>query len=376
MTGTIRAARPEEMPSIIRIIDSVFRPDAGAVSMGVSFSHFLCTENADQIYVFETATGIASVVGTLRSWIVLEDSRLSVASVGSVCTLPSYRGNGLASNILQCVNERLKEEGILLMLVSGNHGLYRRQDCFEVGETCVVTVGEAGLSDQEQTAVTEYRNGDLREMLSVYNRERTRFERSYERFDSLLREQTYLSYRRAQPKILVHRSFDGIDSYAVVGILPREEQRCGEVVEFAGPDNEVSEILAYAQRTLELPSLVVPVPNYRSTLAELLIARGGTLDTQTISGTVKIIDFGRLWELLRPYLNSRMGNNAAAAIGLSTQADRIHLSLAAEVLSLDRKAAAHLIFNGPQMASFTPLKNLLSRAFPVPFVHTYNLNYV
>lgn len=377
MEELIRSTRSGEMGEVVRIVNSVFRPDGRGIPMDVAFAHFLCEENADQIYVLESGGEIVSVLGTLRSRIAIEGCEVPVVSVGSVCTLPAHRGKGYSTRILEWLDPRLRSEGTALMLVSGTRGLYRRQNCLEAGESYELVASDGFAVESEGPGTfAEHDESRLPELLEIYDREAVRFTRSEHGFRSLLRNQSYLSYLQARPAVFAHEVHDSIDAYVIFGIRSRTGGDVGEVIELAGDDGTLVRLVGSLKKSLELPKVVVHVPSYRRSLADLLVANGCALRTMPIPGTVKVIDFGLLWEWLEPYCAARF-EDEPDRVGLErVGGEMVRLSLGEETLFLDRRGATHLVFNGPQLVRPSPLKTALSRAFPLPFVYTYNLNYI
>lgn len=375
MSEKIRPSLPDEIDEVSRVVTSVFRQGPNPISMGITFSHLLNRNNADRIYVLDLDGTIVSVVASLRSDIVIDDAKLPVVSIGSVCTLPEYRGNGYVTRMLDVMEERFRNEGIALMLVSGTRGIYRRRHCYETGEAYQIDLAphEFGASSGE---TGDFTASDLPGMVAVYERERVRFERTTEFFRVLIGDQSYASARRASARLLVHRRSGKVDAYACLIIRKDDERSIAEVFEFAGGDDAVVAILRHAASLLEVDALTVDIPNYRKPLADLLVSHGGAFQTRTIPGTVKIIDFESLWAQLTPYLQATMGADAANEIRLRREGERVKLSLHDEVAHLDQRAATNLVFSGPQLLSPSPLKSRLSSAFPLPYVHPYNLNYV
>ncbi len=72
----------------------------------------------------------------------LNGCRLKIASIGGVCTHPDYRGQGIASTLLDHCVQVAADAGASLLLISGERGLYRRAgvaglgSCFDPGAVC------------------------------------------------------------------------------------------------------------------------------------------------------------------------------------------------------------------------------------------------
>ena len=111
---TIRRARPEDVQEIIALANSVFRPpDSGlSPSMGMQYPLFLSEQNAQNLFIAEDNGRIVAHNGTMPGAILINGHPISMSSMGSVCTHPDYRGQGIGTRVLMSVLDSLREEGL------------------------------------------------------------------------------------------------------------------------------------------------------------------------------------------------------------------------------------------------------------------------
>ena len=138
--------------------------------------------------------------------------------------------------------------------------------------------------------------------------------------------------------------------------------------------------LAPAARDAGAAQLACRLVSYDGRMVRLLEAAGFDVRrTQPSQRTVKVLDFGRLIDCLRPHLARTLGDRAGA-VAATDCGLRIALS-GGEYATPDEATAARLLFALPdesadRLAEMPPqVRDLVGRAFPVPLRH-YGLNYI
>ena len=131
-----RAARKEELQDLIDLINYVFRVSASKEpDMHICFPLFISENNLDNLLVYaDRKTG--KPISHLGLWIndfSYFGESMKIGYIGSVCTHPDYRGQGLASKLLDVAFQQLEQNGVDLLLVSGSRSLYVRAGCRVVG---------------------------------------------------------------------------------------------------------------------------------------------------------------------------------------------------------------------------------------------------
>jgi predicted GNAT family N-acyltransferase len=390
VVANYRKAKAEEVASLVELADRIFRKP-GQTSMRTAYSFLLSEDNIEHLLIAEEDSHPVSLVATLPGVIAVEGCTLSVASMGSVCTDPAHRGNNHADTLVQMAIRQCEAEGIYLLLVSGDRGLYRRNQCVEVGMVrsyrllphhLAAEAAEAAriVSGEHMNIVVDryVESRDLAGMLKVMQAERVYYLRTEGQFRQLIANGAYLSNYPLPQHIAVVREGGELIAYAVFGLDDRGEERTAKVIEFGGEDRAVIKLLGELGTMYGVKRASISVGIDKPALAEQLAAAGGELRTGTIPGTIRVIHFAGLWEALRPYMEARIGRELLEQLAVTTPAESggCRIALGGEACTLDAAGAARLVFDGPTIADDGELKHLLSRIFPIPFVYTDNLNFI
>jgi predicted N-acetyltransferase YhbS len=376
-----RKAKAEEIDALVDLTDRIFRKP-GQSSMGSAYSFLFSKENADHLLIAVEDNRPVSLVAMLPGNIEVAGSTLSVASMGAVCTDPAFRGRNYAGTLVEMAIRQCEEEGIHLLLVSGNRSLYRRNDCLEVGTVRTFLLlpenVEAATRDEspDGIAIPYEETRDLEEMLELMVAETTYYHRTKEQFKQLISNAAILSNYSKRQEIVVARADNKVKAYAVFGLSDHEDDRTAEVIEFAGEDQAVLQLFRNLYSMYGVERLQVSIGTDRPSLAEWLASAGGEFRTEPIPGTLRTVHLTGLWDALRPYMEARIGRETLERLTLSRLANGYRIALSGETYTVDRAGAVRLIFDGPPMADESDLKMVLSRIFPIPFVFTKNLNFV
>ncbi|HEX29105.1 TPA: GNAT family N-acetyltransferase, partial [Candidatus Poribacteria bacterium] len=95
-----RAARKDELEAVIALSNSVFRSRREG-DMGREFPTLFCEENCENLRIFLDDGKPVSLIGFTVRDIFIMGASIRVCNVGSVCTDPNYRGQGLATRLLE-----------------------------------------------------------------------------------------------------------------------------------------------------------------------------------------------------------------------------------------------------------------------------------
>ena len=258
--------------------------------MEKEFPLLLSSENRENMRIIKEDKDIISVVNFLPQKILIEGTPISVGSIGAVCTHSDYRGRGYSSRVLMDVEERMKETGVNLCLISSTRNLYKKWGASEV-KNCRRYRISAGLPNLEFT-VREYRKEDLLSLKKIYNSCGTRFLRSGLDFETLIDSGTFpfgdTSYKR-----YVLEDKDTLRGY----IILKKTCEMIEVKEAGGEKSEVFDALALLGDQLGVDKIDYILPQ-----GEMAPA-GYPEEDENLSGVLKIVDFVGLMEELKPYFS-------------------------------------------------------------------------
>lgn len=378
-----RAAKPEELPEVLKLINATFPPRGRfAFQMENKFPLFLSEGNLNNVWVFSDQGKPVSVCSYYPCRINVQGSSIAAASIGAVCTEPSYRGQGLSSRLLDNIEVKAAHEGINLLLISGTRGLYIRRKC--------AIVGGFSRSDIKPNAevppfvLDDFAPADLQEMAILYNREPARFERTRVEFDALVQAGILSDYNFTY-KLYLTRKNAQMTSYIVLRII-HKELVWGEVVEYAG---ERADIVAAVKLIAFRENL--PFIQLHAHLSDPII---GSMDEPSIlvpqEGMVKILRPAALLECLRSYFEQSTLRHSGLDFQVSEgQVGELSLKLGNESLSIaDPILLSWLIFGFPEDARMEEekffssldtrqeMKAFFSSVFPIHFPFAGNLNYI
>ncbi len=372
-----RAARPEEVPELIELANLVFRMSSGRTpTMGEEFPLLLSAGNCDDLYITRIDGRLVSLVGVYRQTMVCDGLEVPVACLGSVCTHPDYRGRGLAGDLTDLAIARARQQGCLLMPISGSRTLYSRRSACQIAPMQVAQIGAEHLSSGNAPglAVRPYADADLPAVLSLHARQTVRYAWSQETVGPLLRSHLDISSSAwvacekddelAGFLLVLHRG-------PMVGRGPRVVNHVGGPETFAPLARAALEqIPAESIQFAALPGEIEPLA--------AIEAFGCPVETQTSGWTLRILDLAALCE----WLTERFAGVAGVSITPGRGGERLVIAVGRQHVELtDAADVTAALFNGPQawpeaLAELPPERQeVLGSVLPLP-VPNYGLNYI
>lgn len=308
-----RTALPEEVRQIVDLANYVFRTSKNLEpSMGRQFPMLLSPENASNLYVAVDDGKVVAHIGIKKNNAFIFGHRVSMAGMGSVCTHPDYRGQGLATKLLHIVFENLEKQGVALLKISGNRGLYKNNGCIEIesisshtfdGESCFDNArGGEGYKydylDESQAASI---------LAHIYQREPVRYERSKWQFPVLFHAMptVHPPAGRKHTAVVAYRSSAADNGLAyVIGF----EKTPGvyEIIEYAGERSAIPGMIEYLIKQKGMKEVKFNYPSYDAVLTELFGSIAPSKEEINLSPmTVKIINKQVLWSEIFPIIQER-----------------------------------------------------------------------
>jgi GNAT superfamily N-acetyltransferase len=378
-----------ELGSLRELTDVVMRP--GLVDQ---FPHLFDEENHDNLRVCLDAGRCVSHVGMIQRDASLFGCRVRVGCIGAVSTHPDYRRRGLASACFDDALRKAGQDGVDLMIVSGDRSLYRMRGCVHVGGDTVFTItadSTAVVSSQQsdRTRLTAdhcpltagltvelMTDAELPLVMECYRREPVRFMRPPGDYLHALRS-GWVMNRRSE--FLVLRERGEFRGYV---IAPRAEpDGSARLAELAGDRRVVLAALPAILRRNGLASLQFQVMRHDRLLQSLCEQAGLAGVSRSTPGTVTLINFPQLMERLRPYLEERLGARTATALRFAWEDSQGVFAFGSEAIRVSRHLAARMLFGTPAGLP-EPLPDLggslgeaLRAVLPVPTLW-YGVNYV
>ncbi len=221
---------------------------------------------------------------------------LNAYSIGAVCTDPAYRGQGIAGKLFTLCQQHAKEAGASLMFISGDRSLYTRAGSVAFGETgkYIIESHVAERVDVQPSpwTISEMEPKDLCAVHSLMMHKSATIHWSINDLAQFIGASPMANIHKMDQHIVVARTeTQEIVAIAIVA-APRNpsSEEAGILIEYAGPDAAVIELLLHSIRQFELQSLSVTIPWQDVELANRLQAADVSVERQNNAGTVLVID--------------------------------------------------------------------------------------
>jgi predicted N-acetyltransferase YhbS len=368
---TPRAPEPSEFPSLLRMLDGVFR--AGGGSMGAEFPRLLTETNRANLRVVVEEGEVVSHAGVVVRDATLCGSRVRTALLGAVATAEEARGRGYATKCVRAAAERAAEDGADFMMISGDRSLYTRMGARTVGddiELCISARAARGLACEE-VEVRPFGEEHLMEAVDLYAGEDVRFIRPLEDWHSVMRS-GYAWCARCT--FLGAWEVGRLAAYAVA--TPPDEEGASRIVEHAGARGVLIASLSRIMERVGADRLKLHLGRHDKVLgARLAAARkvgpevpgdskaseDGSAECSDISwhaapadGMVLVLDFESLMGKLRARFLEKAGEAAARELSFSEEGPRLgpdnrfRVACGPDVLRIEgRGALAEFVFGTP-----------------------------
>ncbi|MCY9663967.1 GNAT family N-acetyltransferase [Paenibacillus alginolyticus] len=378
----IRTMSKNEMEQAVRLSDETFR-DTKQVSMLTAFPTVFDARLNQSFGAFE-GEKLVAFMGLVPSVIRIAAAKLSVLSLGSVCTHPDYRGMKIASTMLQEVLVHADRIGSSVLLVSGDGPLYMRSGCHHFGRVTrfVLSANQEKLRSftaNPDFAIRRIRSEDWFRLHDAASNRTVRYEQGVTELAALIDSEAIASCCHMQHAVFAAFESDSIAAYAVIAVPMQGgdgKEEAPFVVEWGGGAEALAAVFHHVLREQKLDCLEVPVLWYETELLQVLAEFPNK--KMRNHGTVHIVNPERLYSELLPYLKEK-SSAAASRLSLRRSSD------GGATLLMDGEEAA--ILNGEELVALLfdpeveinvpePLQDLLDKLFPVPFPHAGGLNFV
>ena len=354
-----RACRPDELPSLLRMINLVFRPNGGP-DMGREYPVLFSRANCPDLTIISEGGVPVAHIGVLRQSLLLDGAELVAGCVGSVGTHPEHRQRGHAGTILDHCIERFRREGCDIFIVSGDRSLYRRAGCARAAAALYyeITPDAALLLTEGMYHVAPYRDEDFDPVAAIYHSEPVRYRRPYERFKASLD-----GFLAAQVKLFcVRDEADRLVAYAAT--------RGQNLLEWAGTRRAVAASLHSIVTALGTDELDICLPEYDAELRGIFESRRIQGGPCTHSGTIRILSLASIGRRIAPRIEERFAHDGAVGLKLDDAADGFEITAGGErAIITDRLAMARIVFGrhsewGIELPG--GIRAALQKLFPLP----------
>ncbi len=363
-----RAVRMNEMPSLMRLVDTVFMNGEPGMMAGL-FPYFFSLDNMENLFVMVRGRRVAAHAGLALCWADVSGCHLRVAMLGSVATAPPFRGQGMATAVVNAALARARAAGADLLMISGDRSLYRRIGARPAGceaET-VLTPEITGRLRRGGVALLPARTTDLPLCAAAYETTPAYFLRSMSWWRNQIRVRA-----AARGKRMFHCAWDDNGFAGYAGVDKGRGGRPGLVMEFGGDPAALCGTLDTVLRKSGGAGLTLRLVPHQALLRQRLEHAGAEFRPAPVDGTQMVVDFTRIMSRLTPLIARRAGEEAARAMEVRESEEVCALRLLGELATFSRPDAAGLLFGGPEPVA---MPRAWRRVFPLPAL-SYGLNYV
>ncbi|MFA5006027.1 MAG: GNAT family N-acetyltransferase [Candidatus Izemoplasmatales bacterium] len=361
----LRSCRPEERLDAIRLSRSVFKDN-----MAEQFATLFAPENVERMLVAVDGGKVVSMVNYYPGPVRIGPATIRVASIGSVCTDPAYRGQGLAANLLRLAEAKMLAEGIHVVVISGGGGIYSAFGSEQAGDMREATVPTAHLASVPGVSIRPYAPSDFNALRRLHAQDPVRFVRRAREFRQLLEGQTYPDTYADYPVRLVERDGAAV-AYAIL-VIDKGNDEVG-IKEMGG----------------DRAALVAAFPLFLAEFERVRIHFAAAPDDPVLGvaeekkpihqfASLKIVDFPGCMKALRPFFRSVLGKTADELRFTAPEGVATIFGGGSSLRVTDPKELAKIVFGcagSYHSGADGWLGETLSRIFPVPFPWTHSINY-
>ncbi len=370
-----RGTRPGEIDKLMELVDGIFASN-WPVRMRGRFPALFSEENLDNCRIILDGGRPVSHVGYLVRDAVIAGPPIRIASIGAVCTHPDYRKRHLASAILDDCEQRMREQGVDVVFISGTLNIYLRRGARMVGEqfeyelTREVGSTLADGSMEVRPAGVE----DIPILAALYNSKLVYHSRSNRDW------QRWLEWKLCEKGIATPLvGYLGGKPIAYVAHVDKSRQAddISFACEWAGQASDILKVLASILVSSKRDHVKFTVDSIEDPVLTQALQDAGIEGKEAeLWRTVKVLRPWALFEKLRPHLAE-----PASGIKVTNVGEGARLELESEVLDLAVEEVARAFFSDPtgelpqKFASAGKLGRALLDTFPLPLPR-YGYNYI
>lgn len=375
-----RAARSGELQKIIDLVNEIFMTQRGLPPiMGDAFPLLFNRNNLENLRIIVKDGQPISHVGIWEGDLLIFGSWFKVGMIGSVCTREDFRGRGYASALIMDAIQKMTNDGIDLVLISGDRNLYKRLGFFKSGLIYNYNIPYGKLEvDQNKLNFICYDESLLKDVVAIYQKEPVRYRRSLEEFNLLLKIFTKpLKYTSIKNRIYLAVVNDRPLAYIATSLFI--ETNFLKIWEYAGSRNAIIHLIEYLFKTMHINNLEVTVPFHDAEMLGLLEKYGINRPPLNSEASMLILNSKRFFENAKYYLIERLGAELASRIEVRDVDGKIMLFLGDEDFTLEKSEFTLLFFDSPEKErpreKIEPIRKFLGEALPMP-TPIYGLNYI
>lgn len=300
----IRRLKQEEAASAVQLSDQVFR-DSEQKSMGAAFPTLFLPEVIDHSYGCFIDGKLVSFMGLSPGVLRVGPAKLSIYSLGSVCTDPKSRGKGYASKILEAIMGDMRQTDASLMLISGGRSLYTRVGCHPFGKTKTFYVKKEDVTQNVRPDTATFREAKTTDILGIARlaaERKVAYEQTAHDIALLIKSEAYASCIKRQHRVWVAERQGELAAYLIFALpYPKDVETDAVAIEWGGEAELVKALVDVTLQRLSLVQFKLCVPWFETALINAF--NHVEMKSGVNYGTVYVSDPKKLFHQLTPYLD-------------------------------------------------------------------------
>ena len=332
-----RPSRPDELEAVVKLSNTCFRAGSSTGDMGREYPALFWEENSDNLIIMTDDGVPVSLIGVVRQTLLLEGVLIDAASVGSVCTHPDYRMQGLAGKTLEYCSQEYRRRGTDILIVSGGRPLYLRAGCAPAAKAAnyTLTLDDVKKMRREGYSLTPLREEDVSEVARLYATESSRYVRPHERFRRFL--QGNGCFGSSWFHCVCDASGAMVAYFALGG---------GGMKEYAGPHSIVAGCLHDAMAKTGQSECKIYLPECEAEMRTIFDGHGFVGEPYDHSGTIKVLSLETIGRKMASRIEELLTRDEAAGLRLADTDDGFLIEAAGQSKEItDYHQIAAIVFS-------------------------------
>lgn len=290
-----RLIKETELTEATLLAEEIFC-ESGERYMEYSFPAIFSPGVSQSYAAFNDQGKLVSFIGMVPLIIRSGNALLYAYSIGSVCTDPAYRGQGLAGQLFTLCQQHAKEAGASLMFISGDRSLYTRAGCAAFGKSSKYMidshVAERLTIQPSPWTFSEMESKDMFAVHDLMKHKSAAIQWSITDLGQFIGASPMANIHHMDQHIHVARTEEQEIVAVAIFAVPRvhSSEKAGMLIEYAGNHAAVIELLSHSIRQFELHSLSVTLPWQDVELSQRLRAADASVERQDNAGTVLVVN--------------------------------------------------------------------------------------
>lgn len=376
-----------DFSEVVALINHVFGKENNPIKMEDIFTDLLCENNIEHMRIIKADGNPVSVINYIINEVDINGCIIKAANIGAVCTHEDYRGRGYANLILKDCFDKMRNEGVDFLYVSGEIGLYTKNNIHITGKMYNFNIDRNYLIEHKELLndtceVKECSQEDIHLLSTFYDAEAVKFIRDKQRFSDLANRVPGASVFNNAAKYFRMEENGQIQGYFICAVIPNENGDFRmEVIEYAGKRKSVLAGIIKTMVQLNPTCISGYTSWFDADMLKVLEEYKIKAETCNYPGTMRIINFSQFMQKLKPlYAQEKILESIEFC-----ESDGKYIMRSGNMeLVIEDDKTMHNLFLGNDMELLETehinvgdtLFHMLKLILPIPVPYPYSLNYI